>query len=71
MSCHAARHAAQMLQPYAPTLGRVVGLSTEKITQLIGFNKCAHCSALRFQWPAASCALHAAAEAAAATLARR
>ena len=30
-----------MLQPYAPTLGRVVGLSTEQITQLIGFNKCA------------------------------
>ena len=28
-----------MLQPYAPTLGRVVGLSTEQITQLIGYNK--------------------------------
>ena len=36
---HAAPPAAQMLQPYAPTLGRVVGLSTEQITQLIGFNK--------------------------------
>ena len=30
-----------MLQPYAPTLGRLVGLSTERITQLIGYNKCA------------------------------
>jgi len=28
-----------MLQPYAPTLATVVGLSTEQITQLIGYNK--------------------------------
>jgi hypothetical protein len=30
-----------MLQPYAPSLGRLVGLSTERISQIIGFNKCA------------------------------
>jgi hypothetical protein len=40
--CAASLNAAareQMLQPYAPSLGRLVGLSTESITQLIGLNK--------------------------------